>query len=48
IKAGKMQIGFIKEWDSGRVALDINLADPKEREALVEELKRRFQIGDAP
>lgn len=47
IKAGKTQIGFIKEWDSGRVALDINFADPKEREALVEELKRRFQIGDA-
>jgi ParB family chromosome partitioning protein len=46
IKAGKTQIGFIKEWDSGRVALDINLVDPKEREALVEELKRRFQIGD--
>lgn len=46
IKAGKTQIGFIKEWDSGRVALDINLIDPKEREALVDELKRRFQIGD--
>lgn len=46
IKAGKTQIGFIKEWDSGRVALDIQLADPRDREALVEELKRRFQIGD--
>lgn len=46
IKAGKTQIGFIKEWDSGRVALDINLVDPKERQALVDELKKRFQIGD--
>jgi ParB family chromosome partitioning protein len=46
IKAGKTQIGFIKEWDSGRVAMDINLVDPKERQALVDELKRRFQIGD--
>jgi ParB family chromosome partitioning protein len=46
IKSGKTQIGFIKEWDSGRVALDINLVDPKEREALVSELKQRFQIGD--
>lgn len=46
IKSGKTQIGFIKEWDSGRVALDINLVDPKEREALVAELKQRFQIGD--
>lgn len=46
IKAGKVQIGFIKEWDSGRVALEVHLADPRERELLVEELKRRFQIGD--
>lgn len=46
IKAGKTQIGIIKEWDSGRVALDITLVDPKEREALVDELKSRFQIGD--
>ena len=46
IKAGKAQIGFIKEWDSGRVALEVQLDDPKERELLVEELKRRFQIGD--
>jgi ParB family chromosome partitioning protein len=46
IKSGQAQIGFIKEWDSGRVALDVNLADPKEREALVEELKRRFQLAD--
>lgn len=46
IKVGKTQIGFIKEWDSGRVALDIQFDDPKEREVLVEELKRRFQIGD--
>jgi len=46
IKAGKVQIGFIKEWDSGRVALDVQIVDPKERELLVAELKRRFQIGD--
>lgn len=47
IKTGKAQIGTIKEWDSGRVALDVLIADPKERELLVDELKRRFQIGDA-
>jgi ParB family chromosome partitioning protein len=46
IKSGQAQIGFIKEWDSGRVALDVTLADPKERDALVEELKRRFHLGD--
>lgn len=46
IRAGKTQIGLIKEWDSGRVVLDINLVDPKERQALVDELKRRFHIGD--
>ena len=47
IKTVKAQIGTIKEWDSGRVALDVLIADPKERELLVDELKRRFQIGDA-
>lgn len=34
--------GTIKEWDSGRVMVDIVLDDPSEREALVELLKTRF------
>lgn len=47
IKAGVIQIGFIKDWDSGKVAFEVQLADPKEREALVDELKKRFNLHDA-
>lgn len=47
INAGKDQIGFIKEWDSGKVAFEVNFVDPKEREALVEELKRRFNLSES-
>ena len=43
----KTQIGFIKEWDSGRVALEVKLKDPKERQALLDELKRKFNLVDA-
>jgi ParB family chromosome partitioning protein len=46
INSGSTQIGFIKEWDSGKVAFEVNLADPKEREALVDELKRRFNLSE--
>ncbi|MBK4739089.1 ParB/RepB/Spo0J family partition protein [Noviherbaspirillum pedocola] len=46
INSGPAQIGFIKEWDSGKVAFEVNLADPKEREALVDELKRRFNLSE--
>ncbi len=34
--------GTIKEWDSGRVMVDITLEDASEREALIELLKTRF------
>ncbi len=44
IRIDGLQIGFIKEWDSGKVALEVSLVDPKAREALVEELKRRFHL----
>lgn len=47
INAGKDQIGFIKEWDSGKVAFEVNFVDPKERKALVEELKRRFNLSES-
>jgi ParB family chromosome partitioning protein len=36
--------GFIKEWDSGKVALEVNLANPAERDALVQELKTKFNL----
>jgi ParB family chromosome partitioning protein len=41
-----VQIGVIKEWDSGKVALEVTLKDQREREALLAELKRRFNLGD--
>lgn len=46
ININGQQTGFIKEWDSGKVALEINLPDHKDREALVNELKLRFNLGD--
>jgi len=39
--------GVIKDWDSGRVLLDIKITDPKKREKVVEELKQQFGIGSA-
>lgn len=44
IRSGEAQIGFIKEWDSGKVAFEVRLDDPQERDALVEELKKRFTL----
>jgi ParB family chromosome partitioning protein len=44
LKSGSTQIGFIKEWDSGKVALEVKILDSRERETLVEELKRRFGV----
>lgn len=38
--------GFIKEWDSGKVAFEVNLADPAAREKLVAELKSRFNLRE--
>lgn len=46
IRHGEQQIGSLKEWDSGRVMLEVTFADPKERIALVSELRRRFQLPD--
>lgn len=38
------QKGFIKEWDNGKVVLEVRMADNKAREILMEELKTRFKI----
>jgi ParB family transcriptional regulator, chromosome partitioning protein len=46
ISQGAVQIGVIKEWDSGKLSLEIKLPDPKERSALLDELKRRFHLED--
>lgn len=41
--AGK-HLGVIKDWDSGRVALDVVIEDPRERAAVVAELRERFGV----
>ena len=46
IHVGDIQIGYIKEWDSGKVVFEVKLAEAKDREALVEELKRRFTLSE--
>jgi len=38
--------GFIKDWDSGKVALEVTIADPKDREDLVKYLQVKFGLGD--
>ena len=41
---GGQLLGTIKEWDSGRVMLDVQLSDRSAREALLEALKARFGL----
>lgn len=36
------QVGTIKDWDSGKVVLEVTLLDPTERQRLVDELRIRF------
>ena len=43
LREGK-SIGFVKAWDSGRVALDVVIPDPAERNEVLENLKSRFGI----
>lgn len=39
------ELGTLKEWDSGRVMLDIRFDDTAQRDALVEEIKARFNLA---
>lgn len=41
------QVGTIKEWDSGKVILEINFDDPAKRAELVAELCKRFGLAQA-
>lgn len=41
---GSGTIGTIKDWDTGRLQLDVTLADPKEKAELLEHLKERFGV----
>lgn len=38
------QIGWLKEWDSGKVALEVLVTDPKERAALLTALRTKFGL----
>ena len=41
--------GTIKDWDSGKVVMEVMLTDPAEREQLVSELRERFNLStDSP
>ena len=46
IHANGQQIGFIKEWDSGKVTMEVHLPHDVDREALVASLKRRFTLEE--
>lgn len=40
-------VGVLKEWDSGRVTLDAVFASPADRHAIMDDLKKRFSLGDS-
>lgn len=44
IQKNDKPIGVIKEWDSGKVVLEVTLDNVHDRSALVNELKERFSI----
>ena len=46
IKEGDQKLGFLKDWDSGKVVLEVVLADKAARAALVSELRQRFNLVD--
>jgi ParB family chromosome partitioning protein len=39
-------LGSLKEWDSGKVVLEVVLTDARERTALVASLRERFAAPD--
>ena len=40
--------GLIKDWDSGRVVLEVTFSDSSERERLVNDLRARFNVATSP
>ena len=48
ILADGEEVGVIKEWDTGRVTLDVKLPDQADREVLVAELRKRFGLEADP
>jgi len=47
IKRNGQDIGFIKDWDSGKIAIQINGLDANERAEFVNELRKRFRIAES-
>lgn len=47
IKRNGQDIGFIKDWDSGKIAIQITSLDANERAELVSELSKRFRIAES-
>jgi len=45
IKRDSAFIGSLKAWDSGRITLDVMLDDGNEREMILNDLKKRFDIS---
>lgn len=41
-----VKVGVIKEWDSGRVSMDIAFSDSTKRTSLVEDLRKRFTFEE--
>ncbi|WP_416046708.1 ParB/RepB/Spo0J family partition protein [Cupriavidus basilensis] len=41
---GGVELGTLKEWDTGRVTLDLTLTDPAKREALLSNLKAHLDV----
>jgi ParB family chromosome partitioning protein len=41
------ELGTLKEWDSGRVVLDIRFDDTKKRDSLINEIKAKFGLDNA-
>lgn len=48
LRDGDEMVGTIREWDSGRVSLDITLLDASKRAALVELLRSKFGMESQP
>ena len=40
--------GLIKDWDSGRVVLEVTFSDPTDRERFVDELRAKFNVSATP
>jgi ParB family chromosome partitioning protein len=47
IRQGGAEVGTLKEWDSGRIVLDIKLDDPSKRDSHLAALKRQFGLDEA-